>query len=97
MRISFNVQAEISNDLLIQVIAVMQIQDIKVTKKSLKDFIEFNLKDKGRNFLDYGVWEDYKNGPLTYPQTMGAWALANGMVKGGIDIPQPPATTAEVS
>lgn len=94
MRISFNTQVTLGNDELIQLIAVMHIQDIKVTKKSLKEFIETSIKTTGINFIHYSMYDDYTNGPLSYPQKMAAWAVATNMVKGGIAIPQQEVETA---
>ena len=86
MRISFNVQQIVSNDLLIKIIAVMQGEERKVTKRSLKEFIELSLKTQGYSFIESKV-ESLTMG-MSYPQIMAAWAVATGMVVGGIDIPK---------
>lgn len=90
MKVSFNTQVNLSNEVMIQIVAYMQgLAEGNITKGQFETFVKESLKEAGLSWLD-----EMNKVVLNHQETMIAWAVATKFTKDGIPVPLVPAIEA---
>ena len=83
MRVSFNTAVELTSNDIIQVVAIMQADGVKITKKSFKTFVNYSVKFSGTSWLSYTV----NGNEFSHNELMAAWAVALNTIDPTVTMP----------